>query len=421
MTACRKCKGEGKVTVYDRIEPFNPSSSPQVAALIKSFGLKMPMKRGENRETTEAKYLKRFGKRADAKCKCKGSADCPLCRGTGKLSFKIFKSILDYRQRKTIIGTFIWPLDENNRVHTVYTLNPSTLRKSSKNVNLQNIPKRVELADMLRECIIAPPGHVLMEADAAAIEAVLMGFACGDPMLVKISKAGVHDFFMSHVRGVPIDPTLPFDELRDLCQKAKKYDKSLPQEEQIRERCKRTIHGTHYGLTPFGMADEHAEEFPTMAVAAEFQDRYLSLVPSVRQYMKDVRERAHRETYIDNHYQYRHYFYDVFSWDSRRQTWTLGEDAKRCVAFVPQSDGSAVQTEDLLRLNEHPSDLPSWLRLIIHDSFILELPESEASWVAQEVAKVMTRTRPELGGLDIGCEIKVGHTLRERDMSVVFS
>jgi len=394
---CRRCKGSGLTTLWRTSMRFNWNSTEQVKELARAKGLKIPLKRGEDREALEAKTLKQFGKR-----------------------HQVFLNILHARQSQKLITTYDWPLNAEMRATTVYGFHPSTWRKSSRSVNLQNIPKRNDLAELFRRTLIAAPGHKLVEADSAAIEAVLVGYAAGSARLIRLAKAGVHDWFMSHVRasrdgGRGIDPNLPYPELVKACAEAKWYDKHLPAHEQIREACKRCIHGTDYGLTPYGMADEYPDEFPTKKIAAEMQEMYLGLLPEIREWMRTTRERAEWQTYLDNHYQYRHYFFSVFKWDSQYNRWVLGNDGKRCIAFVPQSDGSAIQTEDLLTLDTIEG-VGDWLRLIIHDSFVLEVPDSEIEYACQTLYNVQSRPRPELGGLTIGSEVKVGSNLADQEV-----
>lgn len=438
LTNCRKCHGEGRIKLYDRVEPFNPNSSPQVTKLIKHFGLKMPIKRGTQDETTEAKYLKRFAKKGVQKCSCakgRGKAadpDCPKCEGKGVIDFGVFNDMLDYRKRTKMVGTYIWPLDSDNRVHTTYGFNPSTWRKSSKNVNLQNIPIRDPiLADLMRETIIASPGCTLVEADAESIEAVLVGYGASDPDYIRICKAGLHGFVCSHRMalehgGKGIDPGLEFSELRRQCKSFKREHKKQYDD------AKRGDHAVNYMLSAYGMWDEYPETFPTKLKAQEFIDFYHSLFPKIRPWQQATLERAHKETFLDNHFGYRHYFYDVFAWnhqkfkrlvgagvseaEARRQAWELGEDAKRAVAFVPQSDASAIQTEDLIELDAHPSNTGKFLRMVTHDSFTLDVPNPDVADVVRIVRKVMTRSRPELGGLAIGAELKVGKNLKTMEV-----
>jgi hypothetical protein len=124
-------------------------------------------------------------------------------------------------------------------------------------------------------------------------------------------------------------------------------------------------------------------------------------------------ERAHAQHYLDNHFGYRHYFYDVFTWDRKREGWGLGTDAKRAVAFVPQSDASAIQTEILLKLAD--TAVAPWMRLIVHDSLILEAPEEQVDVAVALTQQVFTSSWPELGGLSIGCEVSMGRNLAPFD------
>ncbi|WP_414076072.1 DNA polymerase, partial [Staphylococcus aureus] len=100
--------------------------------------------------------------------------------------------MLHARQHHKLISTYVYVLDAAGRVHTTYTFNPSNWRKSSKEPNLQNIPKRNELAAAFRRTIIASPGHVLIEADSSAIEAVIVGYCAQSPRYIKIAQAGIH-------------------------------------------------------------------------------------------------------------------------------------------------------------------------------------------------------------------------------------
>jgi hypothetical protein len=136
--------------------------------------------------------------------------------------------------------------------------------------------------------------------------------------------------------------------------------------------------------------------------------------------MDTTRHQAHDQRFLDNHFGYRHYFYNVFTWNKKYGRHELGEDGKRCIAFIPQSDASAIQTEYALAIAEMAerlesyAALKSWLRLLIHDSFVFCVPQSEVGWVPQAIADVMNMPFPQLGGLRIGVEVKVGESMGEQ-------
>ncbi len=396
---CLLCDGSGVVTHYRKRLPFNWNSTDQCQDLARHYGFTIPKKRGEDREALEAKTLRKFGKRKP-----------------------VFLDIWNARKRHKLISTYDWVLDSEGRVHTKFGFWPSTWRKASRQPNLMTIPARNELAAAFKRTIIAAPGNVLINADSSAIEAVIMGYTINSPRMVALAKAGIHDWFMSHVRankegGVGIDAGLPFELLRKACKEAKAYDASLPSARQLRDAMKRTIHGTDYGLTPFGMADEYPDEFPSVKIATEYQEMLFQLLPELKIGIRNIRERADRQTFLDNHYQYRHYFYAVTKWNSNYQKWDLGTDAKRCIAFGPQSDASAIQTEDLLTLAADPLIRPM-LRLIVHDSHVLECPIDMVDYVCGGLHSTMSRPRPELGGLEIGVEIKYGINLQDTQLWV---
>ena len=386
--ACSRCKDSGLVDKVTLLEQFNPHSSDQVMALMRQLKLKIPTKRGEARETTEAKYLKRLSKK-----------------------YPVFKDIIDCREKQKATSTYVYPTNSNGRVTTTYGFWPSTGRKASRNVNLQNIPIRnAAMAEAIRGTMVAASGHVLLEADYESIEAVIVGVCAGDPAYINMAKAGVHGFLASHILHQPIDPKLPFDQLRTACKGIKKADF------QTYDKAKRIVHGTAYGLTPYGIYDEYEEEFKSRKEAAELQELYLSLFPSIRRWQGQTLELASRQTYLDNHYKFRHYFFNVFSWNRNTDSWGLGEDAKRAIAFVPQSDASAIQNIDLLSLTEDSLIEPT-LRLVVHDSLVCEVPLELLEYVCHKLQVTMSRSRPELNGTNIGVEISYGTDLRKSNMN----
>jgi DNA polymerase I-like protein with 3'-5' exonuclease and polymerase domains len=372
---------------YERVLDFNPHSSPQVLSLIRSLGLKPPRStKGEDRETTEAKYLKRFGRK-----------------------HPVFRLILQCRERQKLLSTYNWKLSEDGRVKTTYGFHPSTLRKSSRAVNLQNIPKRSDLATEFRRMLVATPGHLLIEADASAIEAVLVGYCANSQRYIHLARAGVHGWLTSHIVGTPIDAGIGDADLGHQCQSFKRSHKA------IYEVAKRIVHLSNYMGSPQRIWDEYEEEFQSLAQVKELQQLYFSLIPDVVKWQHDVCQRAAKEKYLENHFRYRHYFYNVFQWDRRSASYKLGDDAKRAVAFIPQSDASAIQSELLLRLDAYP-DLREHLRLVVHDSVVLEVPEQQVPYVCSILHQEMVAPIPELGNLSIGAEVRFGPSLADMEV-----
>lgn len=367
---------------YMRVEDFNPDSGDQVAALAKHYGVKLPRRKDSDDDdalSTEAKYLKQAAKK-----------------------FPVFGLILECRTRWKMVSTYKWRLDEQQRVHSVLGHHPSTWRKSSRDYNLQNIPKRSDLATEFRRMVVAPPGHVIVEADSSAIEAVLVGYFAGSDRYIRLAKCGIHDWFNSVVHNEPIPLDQDEQALRLACKAAKrKYSK------ESREVAKRVIHATAYMTTPMKMHEEYSDEFPTTAAARRMQNMLLATEPGqdLKRWWDSTLKQAAHDRYLTTPFGARHRFFHIFTYDKRSGTFKLGDDAKRAVAFRPQNAASMIQDNYVLALWGSP--VAPWLRLIVHDSILAVCPQEHAIDVARTFQSVFTAPVTELDGLTIGAEVSM--------------
>jgi DNA polymerase family A len=366
---------------YMKVLDFNPDSTEQVADLAKHFRVKLPRRKDSDDEdalSTEKKYLLKAAKK-----------------------FPVFRLILECRERNRLLSTYNWRLDEQQRVHTTIGHHPSTWRKSSRDYNLQNIPKRSDLASAFRRMVVAPPGYVITECDSSAIEAVLVGYFARSQRYINLAKAGIHDWFNAVVHGEGFSPDLPFDKLRALCKAAKaRYPK------ESREVSKRTIHLTAYRGTPERMHDEYPDTFPTTAFARKHQNMLLATGPGedLKAWWDATLKQAAHDRFLQTPFGARHRFFHIYTYDKRRQCYVLGDDAKRAIAFKPQNSASMIQ--DIFILALWASPLEPWMRLPIHDSTLAVVPIERAQEAARAMHAIFTAPIPELDGLTIGAEIK---------------
>ncbi len=266
-------------------------------------------------------------------------------------------------------------------------------------------------------------GTRLAEFDFSGIEAVLSGYFMRDPAYIRLAKLGVHAGLASHVLKRPYSHDWPDHQIAA-------YFKSLKSSDPVvYDRCKRTVHGTNYGLTEFGMVRNFPENFPTLTVARKFKAIYAEMAPALPQWHQHLRERAYAQNYLggpgDHPFGYKHWFWSVIGFRGipynvylKRQKLhepvttiqgkyyaiVLGEDAKRVVAFYPQSTAAGVLKEVMLRLFDPES--PSYIgdayygrtpfRAPIHDSLLLEIPNRVWDRVVEVVFREMLRPIPEL-------------------------
>jgi DNA polymerase family A/HNH endonuclease len=299
------------------------------------------------------------------------------------------------------LPTEVWDMEVQD-THC-FIANDLCVHNSSRDYNLQNIPKRSDLATEFRRMVVAPVGHRIIEADSSAIEAVLVGYLARSERYITLAKCGIHDWFNAVVHGEGFSSDLPFDELRSLCKAAKaRYSK------ESREVSKRTIHLTAYYGTPIRMNDEYPNEFPTVAIARRFQNMLLATPPGedLQRWWKETHARAAHDKFLSSPFGGRHRFFSIYTYNKRSQQWEpRGDDAKRAIAYLPQHSASMLQDIYVDSLWKGP--VGPYMRLPIHDSVLSVAPAGEAPDVAKAMFNTFQMPIEELGGLMIGAEVSM--------------
>lgn len=334
----------------------------------------------------------------------------------------IFQDLLDYRAVQKVKSTYVDGTIErlakgrqqDGRLHAKFLRRPSTLRLSCVDPNLQNVVAdrgENQLAAGFRKVIVASPGCVLIESDFSAIEAVLSGYFMGDPNFIRLAALGVHGYHASHVVGRPANLSWSDSELG-------KYLKQIKREEPIQyDKSKRCTYGTLFGMGPFGLHKTYPELFPNLRTAAANQDLLYGICPKLKEWHNGLRYKAWKQGYLgggDHPFGFKHWFWDVFTWNKWKGDWDLGKDAKRVVAFYPQSTAGGILYESCLELMTGERSIghtyygSTPIRALIHDSILLEIEEKYLDFVLSRLVEVMTRKLPNVGGLSIGVAIKVG-------------
>lgn len=100
---------------------------------------------------------------------------------------------------------FYYNLQHGDTLHASFVLHVAvTGRTSSYSPNLQNIPKRGELAKQFRKIFIPPEGYELLEADLSQAEIRVAAWMADDKVLIDIYKKGgdVHAATAATVMGI---------------------------------------------------------------------------------------------------------------------------------------------------------------------------------------------------------------------------
>ena len=232
--------------------------------------------------------------------------------------------VLDYRALAKLKSTYTDKLPQQinartGRVHTSYhQAVAQTVRLSSTDPNLQNIPIRRPEGRKIRQAFIAPPGFVLLAADYSQIELRIMAHLSGDPGLLAAFAADldVHVATAAEVFGVATEAVT-----------------------SDQRRTAKTINfGLIYGMSPFGLARQLGID---RGSAQEYVNRYFARYPGVRRFMDETRERARNEGFVETVCGRRLYLPDIRS--SNRQ---LQQYSERSAINAPMQGTAA----DIMKL-----------------------------------------------------------------------
>ena len=305
-------------------------------------------------------------------------------------------------------------------VHTTFTHDPSTFRLASKAPAMQNIPPSA------RMMFVAPPGYAFWAVDYAGIENILVGWLAKSDRYVRLSKLDMHSFFTAHVL-CEIEKTLPSSALpqeswpdAELKQALRYIKDWYPKQRQAN---KPHIHGSNYMEGPTTIQEGMLKDLGVVVPLKQLkrlQGFYFELFPEIRQWhrratgLEEVAdpkpgEGAYQKGYLRTPFGNIHRYYDVLTHIKGPRGWELrySTDAKRAVAFVPQSSARMVLTRAAQRFD---LDVQDTLRLFIHDEVLGLCRDTDGARCVQHARTEMERPVPELGGLALPTEAKTGRS-----------
>jgi DNA polymerase I-like protein with 3'-5' exonuclease and polymerase domains len=275
----------------------------------------------------------------------------------------------------------------DNRIHTTFSHNPSTLRLASQNPNLQNLPRpkgKDDLATIIRNLIIAKPGSTFLARDYSGIEAVLVGFCASAPNYIRLSKIDVHSFYTAYALnqldgrvGSNDLPLLSWDDAK-LSSRLAEIKKEFKTDRN--ELYKHLIHGANFAQQPKGAVEKIYKETGIqydVKKVATVMGIYFELFPEIKKWHHSLLLQAERDGYLRNPFGYIHRFSRVFSYKKEAGKWKKepGDDSNRVIAFLPQSTAAGIIKEALLRLYFNRwEEAGQYLRLQIHDECFTETP-----------------------------------------------
>lgn len=380
---------------WARVEPFNPNSSHDVMRYLEHKGYDIYKNRKTKRPTADDEAIEKTQR---LQLVAKGKEPDPL-----------LDLVLEARKWQKAAGYLKDnQIGQDGKFHPIYTFRPETGRLSALRPNIQNQPNHgveAEVAHAIRHCIVpSRPDRILMEVDWQAMEAVLTGYFANDPDYIKVSLIDSHSYFASYLlkdEGKIDRIVKPNDAgFKEYMEWIKK---TFPEE---RFTAKRVNLATGYG-----MQWRHLSEL--LRVSAADAKRYLRLkdemAPLVAKWKTDTWLEAHSKGYLETPFGYRNYFWNVLEpLKTQRGKFRPGREANKALAFRPQSSGAAMLRESMLSLDPLDGKLFWWLAPI-HDAVLVEVEPARAQDAFIEISSVMAKAWPELSGLSIPVDAKLGN------------
>jgi len=382
---------------------------------IKWRGHKVPIVRGEDRETSDKKSLQR------------------LARRTGD---PLYKLAIDYRELTKMGSSFVdtWKPDDDGRVHPQFWVSTAVLQLTSRNPNALEIPTpkgdsvKDEFAGKFRDMIAAPKGRRVVEFDMCAFHAQTLALNAGDPTYLWAAKHDIHSFVTAHFLKLPerdvltrrlqdasshhrIDP-----DLLAMLSKIKKTYTS------IRNRqCKAAILAIGFGAGPRKIYELNDEHFSAESEVRAVMNVIRGIWPRIFAWQDEIRKEAHLRRMLRNHFGVTRYFWDVMKWNRYKQFWEAsGQDSESAIAFLPSSDAHCMMAEARLALDEAGWLERAWLCNAIHDSMVFMPAESDLDEFLPACRDATQRKFTQMShptvapdGFSVEVEAKLGRTMAD--------
>lgn len=283
----------------------------------------------------------------------------------------IVSQILDYRNLKKLLSTYIDPLPtlinpKTGKIHTTYNQSlTATGRLSSVKPNLQNIPIRTERGREIRKAFIPSfENGLIMSADYSQIELRLMAHMSGDQLFIEAFRAGkdIHAATASKIFGVPED--------------------KLTREQ--RNRAKVANFGIIYGISAFGLSQRLSI---SRQESKQLIEGYFSNYPQVENYMNQMIQSARERGFVTTLYGRKRFLPDI---NSKNPT-VRGLAERNAINAPIQGSAADIIKVAMIRVSEiiRKENLKSKMVLQVHDELVFDVFPGEESRLSSIVKEQM--------------------------------
>jgi DNA polymerase I-like protein with 3'-5' exonuclease and polymerase domains len=296
------------------------------------------------------------------------------------------QQLLRYRSIKKIHGTYVngleeW-LDAQYRIHTsLNQIGAVTMRLSSSEPNLQNIPRPSEDQFKIREAFIPGERMIFVIADYEQLEMRLMAHFSRDEKMINAIKNGIdlHCLTVSEMYGIPYEEVLAAKKADGDIKKGKRKEPLTPREEELlffRQAAKATGFGIIYGIGGEHLARNLTQELKRPLSPEEgfaLIRRWFAIFPGVKSYIESTKQQIWQHGYVQTLVG-RFRRFGVLEGMSKKDR-ALCE--RQGVNSIIQGTASDIAKKSMLIAEEDPvlKGFGARMLLQIHDELIFEVPD----------------------------------------------
>ncbi len=288
----------------------------------------------------------------------------------GEEKIKIIDLILEFRELSKLKNTYLDALPKlinpkDGRVHTSFNQTiAATGRLSSSDPNLQNIPIKSEIGQLIRKAFIAEKGFKILKADYSQIELRIVASLANDEKMLEAfkNKADIHTQTAAAINDVKPEEVTS----------------------NMRRQAKEVNFGVLYGMGAWGLASRTGI---SNAEAQDFINKYFEAFTGVRRYLDETVKLARKTGYVETIYGRRRYIPEINSGMAQ-----IKNGAERTAVNMPiQGTAADMIKLAMIEIDKKLKNVSPKSRMIlqVHDELVFEVPENEIEKVAGFIEETM--------------------------------
>lgn len=287
------------------------------------------------------------------------------------------KRLLAYRGEKKLKTTYVDGIRTRaykGRVHSSYLLHGTTTgRLSSRNPNLQNIPRSSPIKKLF---IASNPDNVIVNVDYSQAELRVMTWLAKEPYFQEIFNDPTRDVFDELVPELFPGANKELDDPKEFKEK--------------RTMVKTYVYGLGYGRTEYGIARGFG--IP-VEVAKLHKKRFFSTIPEIIKWQNRIKQQVASGKDLVTPYG-RHRRYSLITDENERDI------MNESLAFMPQSIASDMCLTAANWVNDefHENDQDAHIVNLVHDAIMFECHKDSAEMLAQYVSDMMIESAQAIVG-----------------------